>query len=579
MLRSHPSFMSGFEDMRTGNKANRRAPWGAPHQLWDAAVAAYERGEFRRARNAVAPLVEQGVAEGEPYLLAGLVEARLGHWKTAEPLLRRATQRLPERIEGWVGLGNAQRIQGRADEAAAAYREALKRRPDSVEALNNLAVAYEDMRLDIAALECHERVLDLAPGYENALRSRPALLARLGRGTEARTAYEDLIRRWPEDATLRLELAELLEKANQPGTSVEWLPDTEALPNPVAMARAEALRARLLARGGDLEGALERLVAARQRTGRDVLGYDEGQLLDRLGRPDEAMRAFRRANTARSKEWRFRRLRNQELLEYLEHKIRRGLEPASSPDAADSGGENAPVFLVGLPRSGTTLLERILAAHPSVQVLEEYEALRPAEAVLAANGTPAEARAAYYEHLQSHVSIKPGRVVVDKNPLHTIHLDVVPRVFPSATVLLALRHPYDAALSCYMQNFAPSPASVHFLELEPAAILCARLLEMIRLFESGYSERVVRIHYEDLVADFREVVMHVLTTIGLTWDERVAEYADTTARADLITTPSYEQVTRALDASAVHRWRRYDAWLGPIPEHLAPLLPVFGYTE
>lgn len=560
-------------------KTHRRATAGNPQQLWDTAVAAYERGDLRRARNAVGPLVERGVAPGEPYLLAGLVEARLGQWQAAEPLLRRALERLPDRIEGWIALGNVRRMQGHADQAAAAYQEALKRQPDSVEALNNLAIAYEDMRLDIAALECHERVLALAPEYENALRSRPPLLARLRRGEEARAAYEELVQRWPGDAVLRLELAELLEKANRPDTAVEWLPDPDDLPNPSAIARAEALRARLTARSGDVEAALECLAAARRRTGRDVLGYDEGRLLDRLDRPDAAMRAFQRANDARAKEWRFRRLRDQQLLEYVEHKIRAGFAPAAEGRDQAAGNDHGPVFLVGLPRSGTTLLDRMLSAHPSIQVLEEYEALRPAEKVLADSGSPAEARAAYFEFLDRHVTLEPGRLIVDKNPLHAVHLDVVPRIFPGSRVILALRHPYDAALSCWMQNFAPSPVSIHFLEMESTAVFCARMLEMMRLFETHYAARAVRVRYEDLVADFRQVVTRTLDAIGLGWDEGVAGYAGITDRVGLITTPSYERVTRGIDDSAVDRWRRYEPWLGAFRKHLAPLLPAFGYAE
>jgi len=559
-------------------KGKQRSPPASPEAAWRDAVAAYERGELHRARNAVAPLLEHGVTAGEPYLLAGLVEARLAVWDRAEPLLQEATSRLPEREDGWIALGNVRHTQGDAMGAAAAYRELLARRPDHVEALNNLGVAYEAMRYDVGALECFDAVLGRIPDHENALRSRPTLLARLGYGEAARHAYEDLLTRWPDDVGLRLAYAELLEQANEPDAAWAELPSGEAVAADFgARARREGLRARLTARAGDPEAALAMVAQARRDTGDDTLGYDEGRLLDRLGRYDEAMHAFTRANAARAQQWSFRRLRDQDFLAFVEDKAARGIEATEIAEAEPA--EAAPVFLVGLPRSGTTLLDRILAAHPQVQVLEEYEALRPAEQALTVGEGAAAVRRAYWAFLERHVALEPGRVIVDKNPLHTVHLDIVQRVFPGARVIVAHRHPYDAALSCFMQDFAPSPVSIHFLDRASTARLCARLLDLLGAYEAAHPATVVPVRYEGLVVDFEASASRVLNALGLDWDEAVADFQQSTARAGLITTPSYEQVTRGLYRSAVERWRRYPDWLEPVRAHLRDRLAPFGYGE
>ncbi|PSQ92161.1 MAG: hypothetical protein BRD57_03265, partial [Proteobacteria bacterium SW_6_67_9] len=176
-------------------------------------------------------------------------------------------------------------------------------------------------------------------------------------------------------------------------------------------------------------------------------------------------------------------------------------------------------------------------------------------------------------------ALEPGRVIVDKNPLHTVHLDIVQRVFPGARVIVAQRHPYDAALSCFMQDFAPSPVSIHCLERASTARLCAGLLDLLAAYERAHPETVVPVRYEGLVVDFEASASRVLNALALDWDEAIADFQHATGRAGLITTPSYEQVTRGLYRSAIERWRRYADWLEPFRAHLSDRLVPFGYGE
>lgn len=558
--------------------SGRKAVPGAAEaeRRWQQAVAAYQQGRLADARRAVKPLVDLPGAPGEVALLAGLVEARLGRPEQAEGLLERGLQSAPERIEGWLGLGNVRTLLGRPAEAATAFQKVLARAPQHPAALNNLGVSYEERWRHAEALDCYERALAADPNFEDALRGRARALVRLRRTEDAEAAYRDLLARHPDDPALSLDLAELLERANRPGDAAGHIPPGDALSQPELVARSRGLEAQLMIRNGEPEPALELLRRTRRESGCDSLSYREGTVLDSLGRTDEAMEAFRRANAARAREGRFRRLRRSDLAEYLDAKLARDpvIAPVTAPPAPAGP---SPVFIVGLPRSGTTLLDRMLAAHPDIQIFEEIEGLRAAELALDRGADDGDARAAYWTETRHRIAVDDDRLHVDKHPMNAMHLDVIARLFPDAVVIYALRHPFDAALSCYMQDFVANVVNVHFLELESTGALLGRLLELMRRFETAAPGRVVRVRYEHLVANQRAEITRVLEALGLEWDERIADFAAHAASSGLIGTASYAQVSRGLYRDAVERWRRYAQWLAPLEASLGPKLGHFGY--
>lgn len=571
--------LAGFSMSNRNLGRHGRAPNRDPQVMLQKAVREYQAGRLPQARKALMPLRKQPDREGFITLLAGLVEAGLGEWKQARELLSKAVSMLPRRAEGWMGLGNAERMLGNPREAIAAYEQALDLQPQLAGGWNNLGMAYADLKFERAAIRYYERAIQCAGKYKEAAQNRAEAFVRLASFEEARRAYQSLAQEYPGDLEIALAYAETLEKANQVDLAWESLTQLVNVDTPQLLARREVLRGRLLARQGELEQALEVVRSVRNQTGAEWVGYLEGDLLDRTGQAAPAMEAFLRANAARSRDWSFRRLRDQQTLEFLEHKISRGIDPPPAV-TADEMEYRTPVFIVGLPRSGTTLLDRILGAHPDVQVLEEPASLHAVEHERDRGGTVPEMRAHYWDYLEKTVDIEPDRLVVDKNPLHTFCLDLLPIIFPNANVIYSLRHPYDSALSCFMQDFGPNPATLLFLDIESTATLCARSLQMMQLYEQACPDRVHRVHYESLVAgDLRAGIEPVLHSIGLEWHPDIERYADKAARSGLIKTASYEQVTRGIYSSAVGRWRRYEEWLGPFRETLGPMLEYWGYEE
>ena len=245
------------------------------------------------------------------------------------------------------------------------------------------------------------------------------------------------------------------------------------------------------------------------------------------------------------------------------------------------------MFLIGFPRSGTTLLDTILMGHPNTVVMEEQPPLNIVEQELggaaALPGLNAEAianaRARYFEEVEKLQPVGPGQLLIDKSPLFLYRLPLILRLFPDARIILALRHPCDVVLSCWMSNFRLNSAMANFLRLEDAAAfydLCFRHWQTARQL---FPVQVHEIVYEQLVEDVESEVGPLLDWLGLAWDADVLDHRRTAKSRGLITTASYSQVTEPIYRRASGRWKRYRKQLEPVLGTLAPWALALGYGD
>lgn len=233
--------------------------------------------------------------------------------------------------------------------------------------------------------------------------------------------------------------------------------------------------------------------------------------------------------------------------------------------------KRSPVFLVGFPRSGTTLLEQVLSAHSGLVCLEEREHLAQAAQDVAAdpgklasltNEQIEGIRSEYWRRVKADVKIG-DRIVVDKLPLNIIFLPLIRRVFPESKILLALRDPRDVVLSCFQQRFGMNAAMVQFLQLETAAAYYDKVMSLGLLCRERLGLSVLEVRYEDVVADLERVARSVTSFLELPFEEAMLSPAET-ARARNINTPSARQVVEPIYTRSVARWKRYEAELTPV---------------
>jgi tetratricopeptide (TPR) repeat protein len=433
-----------------------------------------------------------------------------------------------------VLLGQQYHRLRRLDQARAAFEQAVRAEPASTPARLSLAAWYERERRLGDALACIDECLSREPRNARVLCVRALLLHRLDRDTEAESVLRDVIAGGAGDANVKFScrhlLAVVLDAGGQYAEAIDWL-----------------RQAKDLARGMANTAQMER-------------DYDHA---------DAQRRALLAALTPDD----LRRWRSEAPASPLPHPL---------------------VLLGGHPRSGTTLLEQILGAHPGVLAFDEPEAFAqeiwnklaplqkaPTQTAAELNALSisrrAEFRRRYLKSLWREVRQEPsGQLLLDKNPSPTTALHLWLRIFPELKVLIALRDPNDVVISCYFQNLMLTPTNVNFLSLERTARHYANLMDVwLRLRELGGFDWIES-RYEDLVADPESEGRRVTGFLGLSWDARQAKYHES-ARNKFLFAPTFTEVAQPVHPRAVGRWRHYTEVLAPIQPQLAPYRAAFGY--
>jgi hypothetical protein len=356
----------------------------------------------------------------------------------------------------------------------------------------------------------------------------------------------------------------------------------------------QLVAAQVAARKGDHEAARKRLDAllATDRlsvTNKIIVHGRLGDALDRLDRPLEAFDHYMTAN----------RIQAQTLSPADKastgpysmtgiDRIRDGLEELvrSVPDSAsrDSAG---PVFLLGFPRSGTTLLDRMLCAHPDIVSVEEKETLadihrdfmKPEDGLsrlqMLSDSEREIYRAAYGRRL-ADAARSNARVVIDKLPLHTIFIPLIANLMPDARIIFAVRDPRDVCLSCFMQRFTLNAAMAHFLDIDTTAQYYRAVMQLGLDSLERIPIRAHMIRYEELVKAPELQLRTLLDFLDVEWRAEVLQYRSG-IEGQHIDTPSYRQVSQPLYQSSIGRWRRYAEPLEPILDTLGPLAIRLGY--
>jgi hypothetical protein len=251
-------------------------------------------------------------------------------------------------------------------------------------------------------------------------------------------------------------------------------------------------------------------------------------------------------------------------------------------------------FLGGHPRTGTTLLEQILGAHPGITAFDEpmafpdevAEKLAPMNAASALtmetlDGLTASPRGHFQQRyfkslLREQADGAKPALLLDKNPSPTAWLHLWLRLFPELKVIITLRDPRDVMVSCYFQNLRLNATNANFLSLERTARHYADLMDVwLRMRELGGFDWI-ETRYEDIVANLESEGRRVTEFLGLTWDAQQAAFHETN-RKKFVFSPTYNEVARPVYQRAVGRWKNYAEALSPYQQRLASYCRVFHY--
>lgn len=411
-----------------------------------------------------------------------------------------------------------------------------------------------------------------------------SLLA-LSRLAEATTAYERALALSPRNGAARFELGLIYERMSRLDQLDQLLDG--AAEGDIGKDDLSFLRALREQRAGNLQAAHEHLLKCDPKLHPQRWYRLRSKIADKEGDVAEAFAASVAMNRVApaAAEWRERAADYRASLRAMAEAMT--ADWAASLPVLPPGTERAPAFLVGFPRSGTTLLDTFLMGHPSIVVIEEREILRRAGELAGSHERlPEESAAALERARHSYLAelsryVDPGfdGLAIDKHPLNMVALPLIHVLFPGAPIIFVQRHPCDCVLSGYMQSFVPNLGMASFLDLEDAVDLYDAAM---RVWSKAAQLLPVRAHtviYEELVRDPETQLRSTLDFLGLEWDDRVMDHRSTAKARGPIMNTSYDQVTEGLNRAAVDRWRRYEEQLRPVLPVLLPWAAQLGYSD
>jgi tetratricopeptide (TPR) repeat protein len=493
--------------------------------------------------------------------LMGLLVHQRGQHQRAVELISRAIELNSAVPDYYTNLGEALRAMGEVDQAIRAQRRAVTLAPHVPEIRINLGNVLMDVGRLREAVEEYRQALRMMPGNTAAITNLCICLERLNQTGEARLLVGEGLGKLPLDPALNLVAARLDRRDNRPEDGIERL-------EPVLNFESRPLRS------ADMR-------------------YELGLLYDRTGDVDKAFSMFVEANRMAREIARSHGIdKNASIREIRE------LIALLTPEWIASWGPGpatfdrpAPVFLVGFPRSGTTLLEQILKSHSRIRTLDEVPLIDAIKEMVSRQngGYPrglaklqpeaiSQLREAYFQKADSIGQRGQGEVLIDKLPLNIVTAPLIHRIFPDAKFIFALRHPADAVLSCFMQNFTPNSAMANFYALDNAARFYDSIMRLWEQITELLPIPYHTIRYENLIDDFEQEVRGVLGFMGLDWEESVCHYQQTARGKEGISTPSYHQVAEPIYKRSTGRWQRYAAHLKNVHGTLTPWIHHFGYS-
>jgi Flp pilus assembly protein TadD len=597
-------------------------------------MAAFQSGHFEEAAVLSRAALENTPRDEGLLTLLAMAEHANGRYEPAAEAFSALTRLRPGTPDYWSNLGLMLRLCGRQADAEAAFQRALAIAPRAYGVLFNYGLLLLDMQrygaarhrfLDacavdpaapdariygaIACFECGDtdRAEALIPPRETWRSLEPELhyhlalvLMQLGRAQEAEQLLDPATLGQADTRTLA-SLAVLQERTNRLEQAQALLdrirahPDRDTREVRIDALTVESLLALRRRDYGLARRSTEELLAmGLSPAGEASACFTLGAIADKEGDPAEAMEALARAHAI---QLRFAEEIAPEIALSDEEPLRIAL-PRMTPEQcafpADPGapdGDASPVFIVGFPRSGTTMLEQMLDAHPRYVSMDEQPILErcvdqaracgiayPEELGRLEPAQLARIRGFYREAVDRVVKLSPDQVLVDKNPLNILRLPMIRRLFPAARIILALRHPCDVLLSCYMQDFRSPVFRVLCSSLERLAGSYANTMAFWTHHQALLQANVLTLRYEDTVSDFQAQVERIGRFLGVEDWSHLAGFSEHARRKAYIGTPSYSQVVEPVNARSVARWRHYLPWFAPVLPLLQPAAAQWGYS-
>ena len=510
------------------------------------------------------------------HILLGDTCASLGHREEASKAYRKALALQSDDVATTIKLGNVFLAAQRFADAAEVYERTLAVLPDNAVLHRHLGVVRHRLGQTQEAIDCLEQALTLRPDYGKARIDLALVYRQLERTAEALHHIQEAIHVMPDDVDAHISLALTLRQEGRMGLASRHLSQFLSI-QPVcgtAYYHLSMIRPPL-----DLIPRIRRLLDDPALSEDDAIHchFALGNVFDAHAASDLAFDHYRQANTLKRRSFAYDPRDNARVFEKLIETYSKDFFDRKGGLGCDS---NLPVFIVGLPRSGTTLVEQILSSHGSVHGAGELESFagvnhaiahrfrskKPAPdcMTLIDQETVDEFSARYLDELR--LRSKTAARVVDKLPGNFVRIGLIKTLFPNAHIVHCSRNALDNCVSLYFHYFQALTCAFDLRELGRYYLDYRRLMSH---WEALFPDGIFEVRYEDLVSEPERVSRALIDHLDLPWDARCLEFYKNTRP---VMSPSNIQVRHPVYKVAVDRWKRYE-------KHLEPLIEVLGTPQ
>lgn len=542
------------------------------------AIRLHQAGRLKEAREKYRRVLRVAPNHPETLNYCGVVNFQLGHIGQAVSQLRKSVALRPDYPEANNNLGNVLVISGDLDGAISAYRRAVDLRPDYSEAHNNLASALHSLGDYEAALAAYRRALEIEPDFVAALNGQGTILMLTGQPEEAMASLRRAIEHNPDYLAAHVNLGNARQAMGDlAGAEKSYRRALQIQPDYAEPYLHMAWLRKNMLRSGDIS-AMERRLSDPSASDLEViqLCFALAKILDDKGEYEEAFTYLKRGNRLKRAAITYRVADDERLMERII-----GVFDGAFMTRAAAGGcpSETPIFVVGLPRSGTTLVEQILASHSHVFGAGELTDMPLLARGMAAGGRlefPEAVRGleandygnlgrAYAEAVRRRAP-SAGRIT-DKMPSNFMLAGLIHLILPNARIINCIRNPLDTCFACYRQLFSTSGQDFTYdlTDLGSYYILYDRLMAHWRGVMPG---RILDVTYESIVGDQVAATRRILEFCGLPWEDACLAFHRTERP---VQTLSSAQVRKPIYSASVESWKRYEPQLEPLKKVLGPL--------
>ena len=577
----------------------------------------FNNQQFDEARRVYQQVCELDSHDADAWFMLGLANAQLGDLKETVKCNQRAVTLRPDFWEAHFNLGKALHDLGHYDEAEASYRNTARLNPGWPQAHNNLGNLLQARGKLNEALACYRRAVENNPGYASAYVNMGSILHQMGRYHEAEISYLRALKINPADLLALKNLAVTQFSQGKYENALHYCQQLEHLdPGQVAI---PVIKAEILERQGQLDKAyniieplieqgkenaeiaklfasvchrvgrcdeaiamLERVLSGynenTKQDERSALHFRLGALYDKSNNYDQAFKHFQTANELKGLKFDSDAFSASvdKIIETFNSQVLRNLPRGSNHS-------ERPVFIVGMPRSGTTLVEQILSSHPQVFGAGELEDIRwaignlpkmvklqkpfPDCLVDLTQETYDQIAQSYLDHLTQLSTDE--RYVINKMPGNFIHLGFIAILFPKTRIIHCMRDPLDTCLSCYFSKFNGT-AHRYSYRLDYLGHYYRNYQRLMRHWNEVLDIPILNVSYKDIIADQESVTRHLLDFLELEWNEACLRFHE---NKRVVNTLSYNQERQPIYTRSIDRWKHYERYLEPLKTSLVDSQP------